>query len=368
MYVCGITPYDATHIGHAATYIAFDLVQRVWRDSGHEVRYVQNITDVDDPLLERARDTGEAWQDLAARETSRFVDDMTELRVLAPDRWVSVVESIPNVVDAIERLKSAGAVYEVDDDLYFDVTADPRFGAVANLDAEQMRELSGARGGDPDRPGKRHPLDALVWRAERPAEPAWPSPFGAGRPGWHLECVAIAVHELGMGFDVQGGGRDLAFPHHEIGAAQGHTLTGQWPYARHYVHSGLVAYQGEKMSKSLGNLVFVSDVRATHDPMAVRLAIIAHHYRDDWEWTDTDLTVAEERLSSWRRAVSWPTGPPADGVLDSVRSAMANDLDTPEALAAVDRWAEEQRVRGGDDPGAPGVVSRMSDALLGVAL
>jgi L-cysteine:1D-myo-inositol 2-amino-2-deoxy-alpha-D-glucopyranoside ligase len=368
LYVCGITPYDATHIGHAATYIAFDLVQRMWRDAGYEVQYVQNITDVDDPLLERAQATGEPWQSLAERETATYIDDMTELRVLAPDKWVSVVESIPDVVSAIGKLQDAGAVYDVDGDLYFDITSDARFGAIANLDDTQMLELSASRGGDPQRAGKRHPLDALVWRAERAGEPSWPSPYGAGRPGWHLECVAIAVDELGMGFDVQGGGRDLAFPHHEIGASQGHVLSGQWPFARHYVHSGLVAYNGEKMSKSLGNLVFVSALRASHDPMAIRLAIITHHYRSDWEWTAADLTTAEERLAAWRRAVSWPTGPSAEKVLGEVRVALSNDLDTPAAIAAIDRWAHEQRVRGGDDPAAPGIVSRMSDALLGVAL
>lgn len=368
LYVCGITPYDATHIGHAATYIAFDVLQRVWRDAGHAVRYVQNITDVDDPLLERAAATGEDWQRLAARETQRFVDDMAELRVLAPDKWLGVVETVPTVVEAVQALVDAGAAYQVDGDVYFDVAADPRFGGVGNLSAQEMLELSAQRGGDPDRSGKRNPIDAVLWRAQRPGEPSWPSPFGAGRPGWHIECVAIALAELGTPFDVQGGGRDLIFPHHEIGASQGQVITGLWPFARSYMHTGMVGYQGQKMSKSVGNLVFVSDLRAAHDPMAVRLAILAHRYRDDWEWTDAVLAGAEERLARWRAAVSWPTGPSADAVLDEVRMRLADDLDTPAALAVVDRWAEEQRLRGGDDPGAPGVVSRLSDALLGVAL
>lgn len=368
LYVCGITPYDATHIGHAATYIAFDVLQRVWRDAGHEVRYVQNITDVDDPLLERAAATGEDWQELAARETQRFVDDMAELRVLAPDKWLGVVETVPAVVDAVQALVHAGAAYVVDGDVYFDVSADPRFGGVGNLSAEKMLELSAARGGDPERPGKRNPIDALLWRAQRPGEPSWPSPFGPGRPGWHIECVSIALSELGSPFDVQGGGRDLIFPHHEIGASQGQVIAGQWPFARSYMHTGMVGYQGQKMSKSVGNLVFVSDLRAAHDPMAVRLAILAHRYRDDWEWTDAELAAAEARLAQWRAAVAWPTGPSAEAVLDEVRARLADDLDTPAALAIIDRWAEEQRLRGGDEPGAPGVVSRLSDALLGVAL
>ena len=368
LYVCGITPYDSTHLGHAATYVAFDLLQRAWIDAGHRVHYVQNITDVDDPLLARAAATGQDWQELAAREEARFVDDMTELRLRAPDEWVSVVESIPHVLAAIERLQEAGAVYDLDGDLYFSVQSDPRFGAISNLDEEAMIELSAERGGDPDRLGKRHPLDAVLWRHQRPGEPSWPSPFGAGRPGWHIECVAIAVDELGMPFDVQGGGRDLVFPHHEIGASQGHVLEESWPFARLFSHAGMVGYQGEKMSKSLGNLVFVSQLRADHDPMAIRLALLAHHYRADWEWTDADLTAATKRLERWRTAVSWPTGPPADKVLDEVRRHLADDLDAPAALDVIDAWAREQQVRGGDDPGAPGVVSRLSDALLGVAL
>lgn len=368
LYVCGITPYDSTHLGHAATYTAFDLVQRVWLDAGHEVSYVQNITDVDDPLLERAAANGEDWQDLASREIARFVDDMTELRLRAPDEWVGVVESIPHVVRAIDVLREAGAVYELDGDLYFDVASDPQFGAVANLDLETMLELSAQRGGDPDRPGKRNALDAVLWRAARPGEPSWPSPFGPGRPGWHIECVAIAIDDLGMTFDVQGGGRDLVFPHHEIGASQGQVMTDQWPYARLYCHAGMVGYHGEKMSKSKGNLVFVSDLRAEHDAMAVRLALLAHHYREDWEWHDDELAAGQQRLDAWRAAVAWPTGPPAGVVLDEVRARIADDLDAPGALRVIDRWAEEQRVRGGDDPAAPGLVSRLSDALLGVAL
>lgn len=366
--MCGITPYDSTHLGHAATYTAFDLLQRVWLDAGYRVDYVQNITDVDDPLLERAAAKGEDWRELADREIARFVDDMTELRLLAPKHWVGVAESIPDVVDAISRLDDRGAIYDLEGDLYFDVTSDPRFGAVGNYSTEQMLALAAERGGDPDRPGKRNPLDAPVWLAARPGEPSWDSPFGPGRPGWHIECVAIALDDLGMSFDVQGGGTDLVFPHHEIGASQGQVITGEWPYARHYAHTGMVGYRGEKMSKSLGNLVFVSELRERHDAMAIRLALLDHHYREDWEWHDEDLSRAEVRLAAWRSAVSWPTGPPADAVLREVRLRLADDLDAPGALVAVDRWAEEQRVRGGTDSGAPGVVSRTVDALLGVAL
>ncbi len=369
LYVCGITPYDATHLGHAATYVAFDLLQRAWIDSGHTVHYVQNVTDIDDPLLERAVATGQGWQDIANRETAIFRDDMTSLRVLPPRHYVGAVESIPQVVEWIGALRDKGAVYDVDGDLYFSVHADPRFGQVSRLDAPAMLEVFADRGGDPGRPGKRHPLDCLLWQAARPDEPAWDTVLGHGRPGWHIECVAIALDHLGMTFDVQGGGSDLVFPHHDMGASEAHVATGEWPYARAYVHAGMVALDGEKMSKSRGNLVFVSALRREgYDPMAVRLALLAHHYRSDWEWTGADLAAAEAGLGAWREAVSPPTGPPADALLAHVREALADDLDAPRALAAVDRWAHEQRTRGGTDPSAPGVVARMLDALLGLAI
>ncbi len=369
MYVCGITPYDATHLGHAATYLTFDLVGRVLRDNGHEVDYVQNVTDVDDPLLERAAATGVDWAELARQETQLFREDMAALRILPPRAYVGAVESIPLIVTAIQRLRDSGQAYEVDGDLYFSVGSDERFGSVSRLDRAQMLELFAERGGDPARPGKKDPLDCLLWQGARPGEPAWDSPLGPGRPGWHIECTAIALDQLGMSFDVQGGGRDLAFPHHEMGASEAHVLTGRWPYARAYVHAGMVGLDGEKMSKSRGNLVFVSRLRETGvDPMAIRLALLGHHYRPDWEWTPADLETAVARLARWREAVAAPTGPAAEAVLAGVRAALSDDLDAPKALAAVDRWAEEQRLRGGADPEAPALVRATVDALLGIAL
>jgi L-cysteine:1D-myo-inositol 2-amino-2-deoxy-alpha-D-glucopyranoside ligase len=372
MYVCGITPYDATHIGHAATYVTFDLVHRVWLDAGHDVHYVQNVTDVDDPLLERALRDGEGWEALAHRETELFREDMTSLGVVPPRNYVGAVESIPDVVAAVRTLREQGAAYDVDGDTYFSVHSDPRFGGIGNLDDETMLALFAERGGDPDRPGKKHPLDCLLWQAARPGEPSWPTgdpELPDGRPGWHVECAAIALRHLGDGFDVQGGGRDLVFPHHEMSASVGQVLTGRWPFARHYVHAGLVGLDGEKMSKSQGNLVFVSALRRDgHDPMAVRLALLAHHYRRDWSWTGDDLTGAEARLARWRDAVSRPAGPAAGGALDEVRRHLADDLDAPGALAVVDRWAAAAVTRGGADESAPGLVSRTVDALLGVHL
>lgn len=369
MYVCGITPYDATHLGHAATYVAFDLLQRVWRDGGIEVAYVQNVTDVDDPLLVRAAETGVDWTELAARETELFRQDMTALRVIAPGHYVGAVEAIPHILELIERLAGHAAAYDVEGDLYFPVSADPRFGSVANLDRDSMLALSAQRGGDPDRAGKRDALDCPLWQAARPGEPAWPSPFGPGRPGWHVECTAIALRLLGDTIDVLGGGSDLTFPHHEMGAAQARVATGQWPFARAYVHTGMVGWAGEKMSKSRGNLVFVSRLRADGvDPMAIRLGLLTHHYRGDWEWTDADLTAGRERLDKWRAAVAADCGPDAGAVLDGVRRHLADDLDAPAALAVVDRWVAETLTRGGRDRQAPGLVRDIADALLGVAL
>ncbi|MFF4371030.1 cysteine--1-D-myo-inosityl 2-amino-2-deoxy-alpha-D-glucopyranoside ligase [Streptomyces sp. NPDC001594] len=370
LYVCGITPYDATHIGHAATYNAFDLVQRVWLDNKRQVHYVQNVTDVDDPLLERALRDGHDWTELAERETALFREDMTALRMLPPQHYIGAVEAIPGIVPLVERLRDAGAAYELEGDVYFSVESDPHFGGVSNLDAQAMRLLSAERGGDPDRPGKKNPLDPMLWMAARPGDPSWDgASLGPGRPGWHIECVAIALEHLGMGFDVQGGGSDLAFPHHEMGASHAHALTGEFPMAKAYVHAGMVALHGEKMSKSKGNLVFVSALRrAGVDPAAIRLALLSHHYRADWEWTDAVLAEAEARLARWRAAVSRPDGVPADALVEEVREALARDLDAPAALAAVDRWVEAQLASDETDETAPGLVSRTVDALLGVAL
>ena len=367
MYVCGITPYDATHLGHAATYIAFDLLNRVWRDAGAQVSYAQNVTDVDDPLLERAAATGEPWTDLASREVEGFRDDMVALRVIPPTNYVGVVESIPLIAALVERLHAVGAAYDVDSDVYFSADAAPKFGTVSNDDRPTMLRLFAERGGDPDRPGKKDPLDWLLWRGARPGEPAWQSPVGRGRPGWHVECTAIALHHLGATIDVQGGGSDLAFPHHEMCAAQATVLTGQ-PFAHAYVHAGMVGYDGEKMSKSRGNLVFVSALRSAGvDPMAIRLALLAHHYRSDWHWTETDLSQSTDRLAAWRDAVAAASAPPAAPVLAGIRERLADDLDAPGALALIDEWAA-MTPRSGGDPAAPGLVRTSVDALLGIAL
>jgi L-cysteine:1D-myo-inositol 2-amino-2-deoxy-alpha-D-glucopyranoside ligase len=366
LYVCGITPYDATHIGHASTYVAFDLLHRAWLDAGHEVRYVQNVTDVDDPLLERADRDGEDWRALADREIERFRGDCEALRILPPERYVGVVEAIDVVVEMIQKLQALGHAYDVDGDWYFSVRSDPTFGSVSNLREAQMVALSAERGGDPDRPGKKDPLDCLLWRAERPGEPAWDSPLGPGRPGWHIECSAIALENLGEAIDVQGGGSDLVFPHHEMSAAEAQAAFPDLTFAKAYVHAGMVAYQGEKMSKSLGNLVFVSRLRgAGVDPRVIRLAIMEHHYRSDWEWTDEALPTAERRLSRWQAALDGTGTAEASQLVVAVRAALAQDLDTPRVVELLDDWADGRL--DGDGSGAR-TVRDLLDSRLGLLL
>jgi L-cysteine:1D-myo-inositol 2-amino-2-deoxy-alpha-D-glucopyranoside ligase len=374
LYVCGITPYDATHMGHANTYVAFDLLNRAWRNAGLSVAYAQNVTDVDDPLLERADKVKVDWRELALRETELFRQDMEALRVLPPDDYIGAVESIPLVIALIQRLEEAGAVYRVEDDLYFSVAADDAFGSESHLTREQMLEIFPERGGDPDRPDKKDPLDPLVWRAERPGEPSWESPWGKGRPGWHIECAAIAREHLGAGFTVQGGGSDLVFPHHEMCASHAQVVDTSAPFAQAYAHCGMVGYLGEKMSKSKGNLVFVSALRnAEIDPMAIRLVLLRQHYRTDWEWTDELLFDAVDTVAQWRKALVLGRGAPAHPVVTEVLAALADDLDAPRAVAAVQAWVDATlgvvgHMAETSDPQAAETVGVLLDAALGLKL
>jgi L-cysteine:1D-myo-inositol 2-amino-2-deoxy-alpha-D-glucopyranoside ligase len=373
MYVCGITPYDATHLGHAATYLTFDLIHRLWQDLGHQVHYVQNVTDVDDPLFERANRDGVDWRDLAAREVALYREDMAALRVLPPREYVAATEAVGEVVELVEKMVASGAAYAVDDDqfpdVYFRADATSEFGYESGYDRDTMLALFAERGGDPDRPGKTDRLDALLWRAERPGEPSWPSPFGPGRPGWHVECAAIALSRIGSTLDIQGGGSDLIFPHHEFTAAHAESVSNERRFARHYVHAGMIGWNGHKMSKSRGNLVLVSGLRAEGvEPAAIRLGLLAGHYRADRDWGPQVLQDAGTRLQRWRAAVALPTGPDATDVIARVRKYLADDLDTPKALAALDGWTTDALEYGGHDADAPRAVAAAVDALLGVEL
>jgi len=363
LYVCGITPYDATHLGHAATYLAFDTLQRLWRDAGYRVSYAQNTTDVDDPLLERAARDGVDWRSLASAETERFRRDMELLRIIPPDHFVAVTETVDEIAAAVALLLDRGSAYRVEDDVYFDGAAEspPWFlGQESRLDRAAMLELSAERGGDPERSGKRDPLDPLLWRAEQPGEPAWETVLGRGRPGWHIECSVIATRMLPGPVTVVGGGSDLLFPHHEYSAGHASALTGR-PLAGIYAHSGMIGFRGGKMSKSLGNLVLVSAlVESGADPAAIRLALLDGDYRADREWTAELLDAATARLSRWRAWAAAPSSPAAgESPIGDLRAALADDLDTPSGIAVVDGWTAE-----------PATLTRVAavDALLGIEL
>ena len=369
MYVCGITPYDSTHLGHAATYLTFDLVHRLLLDQGLGVHYVQNITDVADPLFERAPRDGVDWRELGTAQINLFRSDMEALRVIPPRDYIGAIESVDEVIEMVQKLLDAGAAYVVDDeypDIYASIEATANFGYESNYDRATMEELFAERGGDPGRVGKRDPLDALRGRAHREGEPAWDSPFGPGRPGWHIECSAIATNRLGASFAIQGGGSDLIFPHHEFSAAHAEAGLGVERMAGHYVHAGMIGLDGVKMSKSLGNLVFVHRLTAAgHEPDAIRLGVFASHYRSDRDWSDQVLADAEARLAAWREACAQPgTLAGAEALVAELRTRLADDLDTPGALAAVDAWAASDR--GADEEGAAELVRTAVDALLGV--
>ena len=375
MYVCGITPYDSTHLGHAATYLTCDLIPRYLRSAGHGVHFVQNITDVDDPLFERAARDGVDWQDLGSSQIDLFRSDMEDLAVIPPRDYIGAMESIDEVIEMVATLLEVGAAYQLEGDEYPDIYADytflPQFGYESRYDADQMAEFFAERGGDPDRPGKRHPLDALLWRAHRTGEPKWESPFGPGRPGWHIECSAIAVNRLGAPFAIQGGGSDLRFPHHEFSATHAEAAHGVDRMAHHYVHTGMIGLDGTKMSKSLGNLVFVSKLTAAgHEPSAIRLGVYAGHYREDRDWTNDVLAHAEHRLAAWRAALATgsTTLDRARELVATVRGHLANDLDTAAALEALDGWAAGTNTGAAGDEAAAREIKTAIDALLGVRL
>jgi L-cysteine:1D-myo-inositol 2-amino-2-deoxy-alpha-D-glucopyranoside ligase len=331
MYTCGITPYDATHLGHAATFLAYDVLQRRLLDRGHTVTCVRNVTDVDDPLFAKARELGIHYLDLAAGEEARFEADMEALNALPVASTPRASSAIPDIRGFIGMVLDRGFAYQAAGAVYFDVTKFDSFGSVSNYDEATMLELARQRGGDVDNAAKRHPLDFVLWQPSAPDEPSWDTLWGPGRPGWHIECSALALRELGTTIDLHGGGADLIFPHHECERAQSEAATGE-PFVKHWMHTALISKDGEKMSKSLGNLVFVDALRKEWDPVAIRVAITGHHYRTEWSWDDGLMHRAAARLGVWRDAKG---GYPSD-VLEHVRDALDADLDTPRAFAALD--------------------------------
>ncbi|MFM7775689.1 MAG: class I tRNA ligase family protein, partial [Actinomycetota bacterium] len=341
----------ATHLGHAATYLTFDLIHRFVIASGKTLQYTQNITDIDEPLLERAKRDNQNWEDLATSQIELFREDMTELRILPPNNYLGVVESMSTVIKYIKALIDTGKTYDLEGDIYLDLSKIQ--GALENLPVaiDEALDIFAARGGDPGRAGKRHPLDTLIWSAERPGEPSWQSPFGNGRPGWHIECVAIALETLtgqpssgresSASISLQGGGSDLRFPHHYMTSVQARAITNR-SFAKIYLHTGMIAWQGEKMSKSLGNLVFVSKLReAGWSGNEIRFALINRDYRADLNWEMRMLEEARANLHRINSALSREEVAPTHNVVAKIRDSISNDLNVEGAIASVLDWCSQ---------------------------
>lgn len=370
LYVCGITPYDATHLGHASTYLAYDLINRFLTLGHSSVHYTQNITDVDDPLLERANRDDVNWQDLATSQIDLFIEDMSALRVLPPNDFIKVTDSMNLIIDFISKLKKTGQVYQIENDLYFNVES-----ALADLSISQSEAINifAQRGGDPDRVGKKHPLDPLLWLGNKEGEPGWDSPFGFGRPGWHVECTAIALEyldreESDFVIDMQGGGDDLIFPHHFMSAALIKAVT-ERNYSKYYVHTGMMGFQGEKMSKSKGNLVLVSHlIKDGVDPMVIRWALMLDHYQTYREWSSDLLDRSVKEVSLVKQALAKSEVYPVDNFISELIEALSQNLDTPRSLSLILDWAAQSEDRENAHllVNESGQMSRALDALLGL--
>jgi L-cysteine:1D-myo-inositol 2-amino-2-deoxy-alpha-D-glucopyranoside ligase len=363
VYVCGITPYDSAHLGHAFTYVQFDVLVRYLRHQGIDVDHVQNVTDVDDDMLRTARERGVDWTDLAHKEVDAFLASMDALGVTRPtfSPWASAF--VPQIIEEVDGLCAAGLGYARGGTVYFRVSADPDYGSLSGLPREQMLKLAAERGGHPEDPNKDDPLDFVLWQRSLPDEPSWDSPWGPGRPGWHIECSTMARRLLGQPVDIHGGGSDLIFPHHESEIAQAEHLPGERPFVRRWMHTGTVHHEDEKMSKSLGNLVFAADLLDRYPPSVIRTFILRHHYREDWAFHQADLRREAEAHAAGRGLYGSGLGDASPEPPDELRTAffraLDRDLDTPEALAVLDRAA------GSADPGARALLGE-GRALLGL--
>ena len=368
IYVCGITPYDATHLGHAATYVAFDLINRYQHLAGNRLDFVENITDIDDPLLVRAKRDFLDWKVLAKNQIDLFLTDMTALRVIPPNNLVTVTSSMKIIEDFITLLDQRGFLYQIENDHYFSVE---RFLEDMPLSIDEAIKIFSERGGDPDRPGKKHPLDPVVWMAHQGDDPSWESKFGLGRPGWHVECTAIAVHYLDSAdadpiIQIQGGGSDLIFPHHYMSEQIVRAAYGRG-FANNYVHSAMIHLDGEKMSKSKGNLVFVSKLlNQGIDPMVIRWALLSGHYQQDRSWSDELLQKATSEIALLRSALAQSEVAETKELIQSIISDLANNLDTQAALNRLIAWAKSSQ--SSPKVNESGLVSRAIDSLLGLAL
>ena len=368
MYVCGITPYDATHLGHAATYLAFDLIYRYQFLSGKNIKFVENITDIDDPLLERANRDKVDWSALADSQINLFKSDMSALRVIPPEHFIKVTESLTIIEEFIKRLAKNGYLYEIENDYYFAVE---QFLADLPIPVDEAVKVFSERGGDPHRVGKKHPLDPLVWSAHVGNEPGWESSFGFGRPGWHVECTAIACHYLDENeknpiVSLQGGGSDLIFPHHFMSAQIIQAAYGR-EFSESFVHAAMISLDGEKMSKSKGNLVFVSKLLESGiDPMILRWALLRGHFQQDRAWSNELLEISTKEVELVRSALAQSEVADTNNVINSLIQDISNNLDTPSALDRLTKWANLSQSN--PTVNQSGLMARAVDSLLGLAL
>ena len=376
LYVCGITPYATTHLGHAFTYAMADTLIRFLEHQGYPVSYVQNLTDVDDAILREARRVGEDYRTLGDRWTKHFVQEMQTLNIRPPDHFPRATDALPEIIATVRELCEVGVAYEAGGSVYFDLEAWPSYGKLSRLSPQEMWPIANARGNHPDDPRKRHPLDFVLWHAQSAGEPAWESPWGPGRPGWHIECSTLAQRFLGETIDIHGGGSDLLFPHHESEIAQSECRTRQEPFARWWFHTAMVQLAGKKISKSLGNLIMVQDLLTHYSPDAIRLFLAGHHYRQIWEYDPAELAQAEQRATSLRAAVAWSVRPRSRRPLDpssrqhAFTHALAHDLDTPAALDMLSNLAADiaEAARAGRDVQAAQAALRKMSRIFGLCL
>lgn len=375
MYVCGITPYDTTHLGHAFINVVYDSLVRYLRWRGMAVRYVQNVTDIDDDVLRKARELGVPWDELGRRETEQYLADLRALNVAMPDHYVRATDEIDKMQELIRALVAEGLAYVRDGWVYFSVKRDPGFGRLAEaagyVGYDTWLAIANERGNSPDDPRKHDPLDFVLWQGQQPGEPAWESPWGPGRPGWHIECSAMSTKYLGTSISLHGGGADLVFPHHTCEIAQCENATGVRPFVHTWMHAAMVRLDGEKMSKSLGNLVLVCDLLKSHSPDAVRLMLLSHHYRQEWEFSEGEMRSFDDlaaRLAAAAKA-SGSADPRADEAAQQARlefiAALEDDFQTERALEALDRLAASA-LRGANT--AQSAMLRELGAVLGLTL
>jgi len=335
MYVCGVTVYDFCHFGHALCYVSFDVVRRYLEYRGYRVKYVQNFTDIDDKIINRSKERGIPWQDLVEKYISEYYTDTDALNIKRATVYPRATEEIPRILEVIRVLLEKGHAYQSEGSVYFRVKSFPGYGKLTHPSADDMRVTATA-----EAEKKEDPLDFALWKAVKPGEPSWPSPWGEGRPGWHIECTAMSVGHLGDSLDIHGGGQDLIFPHHENEMAQSECYTGVVPFVRIWMHNGFLQLGADKMSKSLGNLVTIKEALAHNSADAIRLFIISSYYRMPLRYSTEALDAAEagiERMRQALKAEGKPGGTAIDAEPFKARfiEAMDDDFNTPQAVAAM---------------------------------